>query len=194
MKNYWFQDVNKTDFMSEISKGLNLSQDEVNAIDSLITNNTLGYYIIFESNELRTFLTFDGRNAVFPTQTKLSSSVNDRATDKNTHVFVLNNPKNCEYIGQASFTEDFANKKLYTGKDEITGFDFSAVDDVVDVFPPLGTVTEVQPALSAICCYACAYVHSKLGISWANCICCFYIGGCNYTCPLPVALSPLETL
>ena len=84
------------------------------------------------------------------------------------------------------FTEDFENRKFYNEDREITGLTFSSERITPTVFPPLGQKQNATALLKSLCCSACAYVHGQLGISYANCICCFYIGGYGFSCYLEV--------
>lgn len=186
MQNYWYKDVTKTNFVTGITKELNLTVAEATEISDFITSTNVRYYVVFEDGQLFCYLSCDGagKKSFFTTQVKLNSSLYDSTTNSNKHILIGINPANNEALGQVTFTEDFAISKLYSGGTQITGLTFSSTPVTIEVYPPLGDGDPQQtPAWQKrLCCIACAEVHALLGISEYNCICCFYIGGCGWSC------------
>jgi hypothetical protein len=180
MENYWTHEVPKKEWINDIVKSQNLKPSEAAELDKFIVNDPVTFYIVFERNELKVFLAYDGLTSTMPTQVGLSSSIYDEKANTNTHILVVNNPKTRKFILKAVFTEDFNKKKLYTDGKEVVGFSFANKPINLNVYPPLGSNAEPNPVLTTICCSACGYVHAGFGISGANCICC--LGGCGFKC------------
>jgi hypothetical protein len=182
MENYWFKDIAKSDWINEMSKSQNLSKTEVAQLETLIVNDPVRFYIVFEKGEMRCLVAFDGVNSILPTQLNLSSSLYDAKTNSNTHILVATSPKTKEFLGKFTFIEDFTSKKLYSGKTEVVGFNFLSTPIQLVVTPALGSGEEIPVGMPYFCCSACYTVHAALSISGLNCICCFYIGGCGGNC------------
>ena len=182
MENYWFKDIPKKDWIAEVSKAQNLNKNETAQLEKLIVNDPVRFYVVFEKGELRSLVAFDGVNSILPTQLKLSSSIYDAKTNSNTHILVAVSPKTKKFLGEVIFTEDFTSKKLYTGKIEVVGFNFSSTPIQLVVTPALGSGEEPPVGMPYFCCSSCYIVHGLLGISELNCLCCFYIGGCGGDC------------